>query len=79
MLGFNFKEEDIHKYTETELINVIQVIENELEERVRTKRAKLIDNFEKAFIELRENNIYVYFEDSDCVTDPIELDSLTYS
>ena len=79
MLGFDFKEEDIYKYTDKELRNVIQVIQNELEERARTYRAKLIENFEKAFIELHENGIDIYFEDSDCVTDPIELDNLTYS
>ena len=79
MINFDFNEQTICKYTDKELRNIIQVIQNELEERVRTQRAKLIENFEKAFIELHENGIDIYFEDSDCITDPIELDNLTYS
>ena len=79
MLGFDFVEEDVDKYTDEELREVVNFIHKELEERTRTYKAKLIENFEKAFIELHENNIDVYFENSDYTSNLIKLNNLTYN
>ena len=70
----NFKEEDINRLSNTELQELMKIIQDERTRRDNEARDKLINNFRKAFYDLQDAHILVKFYDVDW-EDPVYLEN----
>ena len=59
----NFKKEDINRLSDAELQELMRITQAERIRRENEAREKLINNFRKAFYDLREANIVIQYCD----------------
>ena len=61
----NFKKEDVNRLSDTELDELMRIIQAERIRRENEAREKLISNFRKAFYDLRDANIIAQYSSYD--------------
>ena len=61
----NFKNEDVNCLSDEELQKLMEIIQKERTRRENEAREKLINNFRKAFYDLREARIVIRYDDYD--------------